>query len=329
MKKLLLSIVLLLALYSCNSRENLQDVLNTEYEEHFISSGNNFPQISLYENDRYKFLVGLHNEFEPQDVQLALNWTDETFTKEVAILKENGYLTGVGNNLSPSISIVMQNEGELMFEQSEKVANAIARSIEQDLDRYKHFHKNLELSAKAPYEQFSFFLFSNVLLDNWQINHVEQEFLKKERTLRHGNRYYIQYAEKNPLNEKEVFGIYGNQYNCNDSVCIITYGNNRNNHQLGFEELLALDIPTITTNDQVMLDSIAEAFKPELLTILEQNKPEFIKHYNESRYVNELSFEEYFIWYYHFLYTRVTDILNDKGLIQIPEDGIYRVKIEQ
>ncbi len=329
MKKSLLPIILLLLLYSCNSQEKLRDVLNAEYEEHFISSGDNFPEISLFENDRYKFLIGLHNEFEPQEIQVALNWTNETFHEEVTILKENGYLTERGKNIVPSISIVMQNEGELMFKQSEKVATAIALAIEQDLNIFKDFHKSLELSKKTSFEEFSFFLLSNVLLDNWQINNVEKEFLKKERTLRHGKRYYIQYAEKNPLNEKEVFGIYGNQYNCNDTTCFITYGNNRNNHQLGFEELLALDVPIVTMQDQLLLDSIAEAFKPKLITILEQNKSEFLKNYSESRYANELSFEEYFIWYYHFLYTRVTDILNDKELVQIPESGIYRVRIEQ
>ncbi len=153
----------------------------------------------------------------------------------------------------------------------------------------------MSISNSHLYSEMSFFLLSDVLLDNWQINNVENDFLNKERTLRHGKRYYIQFAEKDTTYNKEVFGIYGNQYSCKDTICFITYGNNRVNTVKTFKEMMTMNIPFLTKNDQLILGEMAEFYKPKLIEILKTNKPKFVKEYEKSVYVNEIPFEEYFI----------------------------------
>jgi len=282
-------------------KKSLEQIFDAEYEQHFISSGDNFQEISLFDNNRYQFLIGLHNGFQKQDIQKELNWSDKELESQIKILKENGYLKEENGTLFPSISIIMANEGQELFEQSEQIAETIATSIVEVEPLIKQRYSAMEISAKNPYEKFKFFLYSDVLLDNWQINNVEDDFLQKERTLRHGKRYYIQLAEKDSLVKTEVFGIYGNQYQCNDAACYITYGNNRVNNEKTLKELELMNIPILSKKDQSVLEEMAELYRPKLMSILTTNKSKFEKFYNQSVFKKELSFEEYFIWYYHFL----------------------------
>jgi len=138
-----------------------------------------------------------------------------------------------------------------------------------------------------------------------------------------------QFAEKDTLYNKEVFGIYGNQYSCKDTICFITYGNNRVNNSKTLKEMMIMNIPFLTKNDQRILREMAAFYKPKLIEVLETNRYIFVKEYEKFVYKNEISFGEYFIWYYHFLYTSVTDKLAEKGFLIIPENGNFRVQLEQ
>ncbi len=330
MKKIIPGIVILLLFVSCQTKKRpLDEILNAKYEQHFISSGDNFPQISLKKNNRYKFLIGLHNGYLPGELKINLKWTDRFFNQEINLLKENGYLKEVNQKFFPSINIIMQDEANELYDLAEEVANEITKSIISIERQIKTKYKEMTISKEHPYSEFSFFILSDVLLDNWQINNVEELFLESERPLRHGKRYYIQYAEKDPNSKIEVFGIYGNQYNCNDSLCFITYGNNRKNNFKTLQELSEMDIPFLSKKDQAILKEMAELYKPKLIEILKRNKETFVKNYENSTFKNENSFEEYFIWFYHFLYTSATNNLNKKNYLNVPESGIYRVKLEK
>ena len=310
-----------------SQQRSLDNLFNAKYEQHFISSGDNFGQISLKKNNRHLFLVGLHNGHTPVALAKKLSWNDSILNSEIDLLKENGYIKEIGAKFYPTISIVMQNEGKKMFELSEQIADEITTSIAMIVPVVKIKYAQMSISKSYDYDELSFFLLSDVLLDNWQINNVEDEFLKSERPLRHGKHYYIQYAEKVPESKIEVFGIYGNQYKCTKKNCYITYGNNRKNHFKSIEELDKMNIPLLTKGDQDILDEMAEEFKPRLIELLNKNRDFILGNYNNSVYHNEITFEEYFIWYYHFLYTSVTNKLHDKGLLKVPENGIYRVKL--
>jgi hypothetical protein len=166
---------------------------------------------------------------------------------------------------------------------------------------------------------------SNVLLDNWQINNVENEFLKKERTLRHGKNYYWSLMQ-NLKPERESFGIYGNA-SFND---ISTYGNNRYNFKNDQERDEAMKGPTIfKMADNSVFQNLALSFKPVLLQILNNNRSYFESMYLKSKYSEEISFEEYFIWWYHFMYTRTTNILAQKNYLKIPASGNFFYKFQQ
>ena len=80
-------------------------------------------------------------------------------------------------------------------------------------------------------------------------------------------------------------------------------------------------IPILSRRDYSRINKIAGLITNELIRYLEQQKSQIVTAYQNSRYENEISFEEYFIWWYHFFYTEVTDLLAAKGIIEIPNSG--------
>jgi len=60
----------------------------------------------------------------------------------------------------------------------------------------------------------------------------------------------------------------------------------------------------------------------DLVALLERYRPAVRQAYEESPYSREVTFEEYFMWWYHLFYTDVTDRLIAEGYIVDPESGI-------
>ncbi|MEM8696886.1 MAG: hypothetical protein AAGE05_12775 [Pseudomonadota bacterium] len=67
------------------------------------------------------------------------------------------------------------------------------------------------------------------------------------------------------------------------------------------------------------LTAIAAEFRPAYVALLRQHLPALRLHYAASSFATQgVSFEEYFIWWYHLYYSRVTDALVERGTIMIP-----------
>ena len=49
--------------------------------------------------------------------------------------------------------------------------------------------------------------------------------------------------------------------------------------------------------------------------------------YNELNFDKEVSFEEFFIFWYHFIYTETTDILIAKNIVQKPQDEMFYYQV--
>ncbi|AWZ49001.1 hypothetical protein C3495_09345 [Clostridiaceae bacterium 14S0207] len=75
-------------------------------------------------------------------------------------------------------------------------------------------------------------------------------------------------------------------------------------------------IPILTKKEFFMLNNIADIIRDEYIKIFENNKKILYESYKESNYFYEISFEEYFIWWYHIYYSMVTDKLIEKEIIK-------------
>ena len=69
--------------------------------------------------------------------------------------------------------------------------------------------------------------------------------------------------------------------------------------------------PIISMDCYPKVLELANYFKPQLIDILQKNDDFLRKYYAESNYADEVSYEEFFIWIYHILYSDVTDRLHN------------------
>ena len=73
----------------------------------------------------------------------------------------------------------------------------------------------------------------------------------------------------------------------------------------------------------IFFNEIAAEFKPKLLKILADRTGHSHEVFEITGYANEIAFEEFFIWWYHFIYTQTTNILAERGKLIIPEGGNF------
>jgi len=244
---------------------------------------------------------------------------------KIQFLKDKGWLLDDDKGLRPTIFIVSEKQGTELFKYGKPLAEKIAQSIENEIPSIKEEYQKTGLSGKYHFDSLSFLILSNVLLDNWQIMKMEEAYLKKEnRPERHGKNYYAGFMENNNY-PKESFGIYGNQFNyINDSTFLSIYGNNRNipndrlNSDPTFRDSVLMAAPKLTPVLYNLFDKLAEDYRPILLKILNEQSDYSYMVYEKTGYSDEITFEEFFIWWYHFIYTDATNILAKKNLLIIP-----------
>jgi len=85
----------------------------------------------------------------------------------------------------------------------------------------------------------------------------------------------------------------------------------------GRSQVLTLRMPQLK-----QLDSMAELVTSDLVNLLLNHRPALERLYRNSPYSEEVSFNEYFLWWYHLFYSAVTDHLYSSGVIKIPASGI-------
>lgn len=300
--------------------DEIQRIFKTEYEHSLISRGDNFPDFYVQEDSLDYYLICLHHNIPTEEIIKQTNFTKEKIDNINKLLLEKNWLKFVNDKPKPTIFIADEKDGKYLYEKSTPISNQITSKIIDFLPQIKRTFADLELSKKDNFQKWSFLILSNVLMDSWQIDNIENEFLKApKRPFRNNKNYYYSIMVSN--NKTESFGIFGNQYEEIDNKSISIYGNNR-----------TLEISKDEQNyvgefDNQKLSELANEFKPILINIL-NDQNEYIKEvFIESKYSEKISFEEFFIWWYHFIYTDVTNKLNEKGHLTIPKTGNFYYEI--
>ena len=297
------------------------------YDCKAISSYSNTPSLHLKKNNVNMFLVEIFQNKDLKKFQNDHNWSNQFLNQTVIRLKENGILANT-KKLKPTILIATEKEGTALFKYSRPIAKEIAKEIKNEIPYIKEMLSKNNSIMKNDFNKWSLFLLSNVLMDNWQINYVESSFLKESRPNRAGKYYYYAILE-NTEYPKEAFGIYGNyDKKIGKNQYFSMYGNNRNvaisniKNQNYLNELLNRT-PSLSKKENTVLKRIAENFGPKLVEILENNSNYIHDIYKKTGYSKQVSFGEFFIWWYHFIYTETTNMLVANGIIKVPEDGNF------
>jgi hypothetical protein len=334
MKKAI-STLLLLFSFGClfGQTVSIEKILSESYEFKMISKGNNFPNLNLRKDSLTSIVVLLHNNISINEIQAYFGWQKEHIEKKVNKLIQSNFLKKDSlGNLKPNVFVCSMEEEKKLKNQLEKMTLETVVEIKKQLPTVKAAIKDIKGFKYLNFNDISLLVLSDILLDNWQIENVENDFLRSNRPERHGKYYYAALVEKEKANLGEAFGIYGNQYEDTLNFSMCRYGNARYTKEV-IEENKKIKImfcktpkevkyPVIDTLDNKKIQQIADSFKPNLLSILSKNKTYLLENYNKSIYSKEVSFEEYFIWLYHIYYTAVTNELIKEKLITLPKERV-------
>ncbi|GAA0788181.1 hypothetical protein [Hathewaya limosa] len=187
-----------------------------------------------------------------------------------------------------------RNNMNYYFSLQEKGKN----SIKEALNIYGNIFKY--------YGDIAFGLYGNERMNSINFYTIEEKKIKEY----FGESYFCNDNETKEFLLKEFLKIAKDRgYNCNSEII---NGFNRLN-LLKDKDIV---IPILTKKEFFMLNNIADIIRDEYIKIFENNKKILYESYKESNYFYEISFEEYFIWWYHIYYSMVTDKLIEKEIIK-------------
>ncbi len=83
-------------------------------------------------------------------------------------------------------------------------------------------------------------------------------------------------------------------------------------------------IPVFKSTDLFILNEIANTISEDLVLLFNENDKPLKQYFASSRYSKEITYEEFFIWWYHFFYTKVTEELIKQGVIITSTQKIKR-----
>ena len=198
-KKSLILLGLLFLFSFCYCQE-IAKILESKYETKMISSGKNYPTISLQKNNLDDISILLHHRVPIEDIQKYYNWPDSLFqTKLEMLLQQDLIKKDKEYDYLPTAMVITLQEGEQLKKDAEIFADNVSEMIIEILPEIKKEYAELKGFKHIDFSRASLFILSNVMLDNWQINNVENSFLKAERTSRNNMNYYLFFSGKHKI----------------------------------------------------------------------------------------------------------------------------------
>ncbi|EEM71462.1 MULTISPECIES: hypothetical protein [Bacillus cereus group] len=316
-----------------NSPEN---ILHTAYETKMISSGDNSPSIKIKGTKLQYLLVMIHLGFESNAIKMMLNWTNDEFEKRVNLLEAEGLLKQIGGRYYPTCMIITACEGEKLYNLCEPLIKPTLKIFENYSSHIEDISKRIDTFNHLSKESYSLLLYKR-----YYYAIQEQELTDIEAFGMYGNTYL-------DLGEVQI-GLYGNsrystlnlitadnetfeEYFQNTNTDInykkkqlvkgfVAADRQKNLHlnvvyeKLGLYQNSQPVIPVFKSTDLFILNEIANTISEDLVLLFNENDKPLKQYFASSRYSKEITYEEFFIWWYHFFYTKVTEELIKQGVI--------------
>jgi len=197
------------------------------YEFKMIASGPNRPGVPLWDAPYRNVLVALHAGTPMAELAAACSLSNVDLAAALERLRGEGAVTEVDGALRPACMVISIEEGATLDSIAAEVADAAMSWMGPAVDTLHAHYRDVRGLRHLDFEDVSFFLASDVLLDNWQIRSVERRWLGAERPLRGASHYYCALVQRGS-EDFEALGIYGNQViGLGDGRRVGVYGNRR------------------------------------------------------------------------------------------------------
>ncbi len=199
----------------------------TIFECKMISSGNNYPSLDVRANRLTDICVALHRRKPAASIESDLGISSTDLRSRIDSLVSAGLVKeSPPGQFLPNFMVITLEDAKWMAP-SDEMVEATGRLIAEMLPDIQAKAESIQAIRRTGFSRNAFLILSNVLLDNWQIRNVEMQFLKAERPLRNGRRYYFGIFEKPADQRREAFGIYGNGGRTLADIQLGVYGNQR------------------------------------------------------------------------------------------------------
>lgn len=119
-------------------------------------------------------LVALHKDIPVSDFQTKMGFGREKMDGLLRFLEGKNYLHRVDGRNEPSIFIAADDDGRRLFECALPIATEVVDAIKASLPSIKEQFSRTCMAKGRRFDDWAFFILSDVLLDNWQIDTVER-----------------------------------------------------------------------------------------------------------------------------------------------------------
>lgn len=200
---------------------------STRFEWAMISVGNNMPAIDV--DDKYNaILAELHLRQPASEIARRLKLAPAELRIRLDALVREGLARADGRGgYLPTALVITLDDAARHLRADPAVVSETVDIITRALPDVRRRYARLPGFRHVSFGRASLLVLSDALLDNWQINRVEDEFLRVPRPQRAGGRYYYAVFERRAGDPVESLGIYGNHTEDLGGVSLNLYGNQR------------------------------------------------------------------------------------------------------
>lgn len=312
--------ILVLLITSCNSKKDVNEVLRGNFVFRTLPQNDSIE--NKFNQKEYKeILILLHNNFEKEDIINHLHIEKEQYDIMINNLFGNELIKKKAKNkFVPACLIIDENYKN----EAKKIVKPIVKIVSEIvIDRlpiiikaYNDYYTKKKVRDYASFDEASFFILSNVLLNKWQMKNIEKQFIKSSPPQRGRKKFYTAIIK---VEQNSMLPIFFNRTYLIGNKIVDIYDKSISKETTILNNLKAFN------KSEELFDNLASIITKDLIENLNKQKPLLVKYYLSSIYREEISFREWLMWIYQFVVAEATNELVKRSIIKIDKPIIYLV----
>lgn len=313
----LIIIIITVLFYGCKNNCKIR------FNDFKLYSVDHNPNIDTDQKYYLLFLICIKYNLPVSTYKSMTNFSDNKIKQIINDLEFSKYIKVKGQNIKPLIFIADNTDKQDLEKLSEESAEKISKIITLDSVFIKSEFNSLQLSKKDNFKKWEFFFVGNILLGQGQLFSISESLLNDTLNKYNYNICYNAIIENdNPI----LNNFYYNNYIDGTSASSICEFGNYN--QLSLEYWHDPERNNIIPpEDNFAMYSISSKYSKKILPVLRSDLRRIKEFYNNSHFKNEIEFNVFYFWYYHFLYSKSIKILIDQGIIQKQENNFKYTRL--
>lgn len=292
-------------------------------------------------DDLEKVLLAFHKGFSVSEIAAAFGISERQLIEQLEPLVKANILNKTDKGYFPEILLASEREALNIYNRAEKTARKISETILSSWNKIAKSYNKLNISRTQSLNEIGFMLVGSRILDVGVLRALaKNEELLLPAPLRPTpsypySRYYLWIVENSPdkygYGQKDMELKYDNWY-------IVNFGRDNESRTRLEEKAVELiesgkyDSPEhfatligasyLNKNDSKVWENFVAEISEICLTQLLKEKEEIKELYQtiKTSQYSENAFDDFYCWYYHYVYPIAINNLIIENLFEMPED---------